>query len=144
MFPMIQRIIDAICLAISSYFGDDYEIYTESIEQGLKDGSFAVECVNPTNSRYMGNRYLQTNQFCIHYFPKTDKPQAECLEVIEALCDTLELIEVDGDLLRGTDMSNEMDEGVLHFFVNYDFFSLKKSDGVYMEDFDYDSIVKDE
>ena len=141
---MIQRIIDAICLAISSYFGDDYEIYTESIEQDLKDGSFAVLCLSPTNSRYLGNRYLRTNQFCIHYFPKTNKPKAECLEVIEALCDTLELIEIDGDLLRGTNMSNEIDEGVLHFFVNYDFFTLKESDGVYMEDFDYDSMVKDE
>lgn len=141
---MIQRIIDAICLAISSYFGDDYEIYTESIEQGLKDGSFAVVCVNPTNSRFLGNRYLRTNQFCIHYFPKTNKPKSECLDVIEVLCDILELIEIDGDLLRGTNMSNEMDEGVLHFFVNYDFFTLKESDGVYMEEFDYDSMVKDE
>ena len=136
MFQMIQKIIDGICLAISSNFGDDYEIYTESVEQGLTDGSFAIVCLNPTNSRFLGNRYLLTNQFCIHYFPKTDKPKAECLEVIEELCDTLEFIEVDGDLLRGTNMSNEMDEGVLHFFVNYDLFALKESDRVYMEDFD--------
>lgn len=141
---IIQKIIDGICLAISSYFGDDYEIYTESVEQDLKDGSFMIVPVNPTNSRYLGNRYLLTNQFCIHYFPKTDKPNAECMEVIEELCDILECIEVDGDLLRGTNMSNETDDGVLHFFVNYDFFTLKEANRVYMEDFDYDSIVKDE
>lgn len=141
---MIQKIIDGICLAISSAFGDDYEIYTESVEQGLNDGSFIVVCINPTNSRFMGNRYLRTNQFCIHYFPKTNKPEAECLEVIEELYDTLELIEVDGDLLRGTNMSSEIDDGVLHFFVNYNFFTLKESDKEYMEEFGYDSIVKDE
>ena len=141
---MIQKIIDGICLAISSNFGDDYEIYTESVEQGLNDGSFIVVCINPTNSRFMGDRYMRTNQFCIHYFPKTNKPKAECLEVIEELYDTLELIEVDGDLLRGTNMSSEIDDDVLHFFVNYNFFTLKESDEEYMEEFGYDSIVKDE
>lgn len=141
---MIQKIIDGICLAISSSFGDDYEIYTESVEQDLKDGSFSIVPVNPTNSRFLGNRYFRENQFCIHYFPKTDKRNAECLEVIEELCDLLEFIEVDGDLVRGTDMSNEMDDGVLHFFVNYDFFEFRKPDEAYMEDFDYDSILKDE
>ena len=50
---MIEKIIDGICLAISSNFGDDVEIYTESIEQGLTDGSFAVVCVNPTKSLFM-------------------------------------------------------------------------------------------
>lgn len=144
MFQLIQKIIDAICLAISSNFGDETEIYTESVEQDLKEGSFLIVCLNPTNSRFLGDRYLRTNQFCIHYFPKTDKPNAECLEVLEELFDTLETIEVDGDLLRGTDMSNEMDDDVLHFFVNYDFFTLNRPDEVYMEDFDYDSNVKDE
>ena len=143
---MIQKIIDGICLAISSNFGDETEIYTESVEQDLKEGSFLIVCLNPTNSRFLGDRYYRTNQFCIHYFPKTDKPNAECLEVLEELCDVLELIEVDGDLIRGTDMSNEIDDGVLHFFVNYDFFELRKPDEAYvvMEEFDYDSILKDE
>ena len=144
MFQMIQEIIDAICLAISSGFGDDCEIYTEAVEQDLKDGSFMIICLNPTNSRFFGNRYLRTNQFCIHYFPKTNEPNAECLEVIEELCDILEFIDVDGDLVRGTDMSNEIDDGVLHFFVNYDFFTHRMPDEIYMEGFDYDSIVKDE
>lgn len=45
---MIQKIIDGICLAISSSFGDDYEIYTESVEQDLKDGSFIIVPVKKT------------------------------------------------------------------------------------------------
>lgn len=141
---MIEKIIDGICLAISSNFGDDYEIYTESVEQGLKDGSFAVVCVNPTKSRFMGNRYFRSNQFCIHYFPKTTEPNAECLEIVESLYDILEMIEVDGDLVHGTEMSNEIDDGVLHFFVNYDFFEIRKPDEGYMEELDYDSIAKED
>ena len=41
-------------------------------------------------------------------------------------------------------MSCETDEDVLHFFVNYNFFTLKESNKEYMEEIDYDSIVKDE
>lgn len=139
---MINKIIDGICLALSSSFGDDREIYTESIEQGLVDGSFAIVCLNPTNSQFLGDRYYRTNQFCIHYFPKTDEPRSECLDILEDLYDTLELIEVDGDLIRGTNMTSEMDEDVLHFFVNYDFFTINEKDKMLMEDFDQTSEVR--
>ena len=139
---MVKKIIDGICLALSSNFGDDREIYTESVEQGLEDGSFAIVCLNPTNSRFLGNRYHNTNQFCIHYFPKTDEPRSECIDILEDLYDVLELIEVDGDLVRGTNMSCEMDESVLHFFVNYDFFTIHETDETYMEHLDYTSDVK--
>ena len=54
------------------------------------------------------------------------------------------MIEVDGDLVYGTEMSNEIDDGVLHFFVNYDFFEIRKPDEGYMEELDYDSIAKED
>ena len=139
---MIKRIIDGICLALNFQFGDDCEIYTESVNQGLKDGSFSIVCLNPTNARFLGNRYFRTNQFCIHYFPKTDEPKSECLEVLESLYDTLELIEVDGDYIRGTNMTNEIDDGVLHFFVNYDFFTIRQEDETFMEHLEHSSGVK--
>lgn len=139
---MIEKIIDGICLALSSNFGEDTEIYTEDVEQGLTDGSFAIECVNPTSSRFLGNRYFKTNRFIIHYFPKSNEPKSECLSVLEELYDILETIEVDGDLIRGTEMSSETDDDVLHFFVNYDFFTIRKVDETYMDDYDYDSELK--
>lgn len=139
---MINKIIDGICLALSSCFGDEREIYTESVEQGLVNGSFAIVCLNPTNSRFLGDRYFRTNQFCIHYFPETDKPRSECLDILEDLYEALELIEVDGDLIRGTDMTSEFDDDVLHFFVNYDFFTIHEKDEILMEDFDQTSEVR--
>ena len=139
---MIKKIIDGICLALSSKFGEDREIYTEAVNQGLEDGSFSVVCLNPTNTQFLGNRYFRTNQFCIHYFPKTNEPKSECLEVLEDLYDALEIIDVDGDLIRGTNMTNEMDDGVLHFFVNYDFFTIRKTDETLMEHLEHSSNVK--
>ena len=39
---MINKIIDGICAVINLEFGDEYEIYTESIEQGLEEPCFLL------------------------------------------------------------------------------------------------------
>lgn len=39
---MINKIIDGISISLNAEFGDDYKIYTESIEQGLKEPCFRL------------------------------------------------------------------------------------------------------
>jgi hypothetical protein len=125
MFQMINKIIDGICVAINSEFGDPYEIYTESIEQGLNEPCFSVLCLNPTINQFFGKRYFRTNQFCIHYFPSSIEKRSECQTVIERLIGALEYITIDGDQCRGTEMHFEVVDGVLSFFVNYDMYVYK-------------------
>ena len=140
---MIQKIIDGISVAINSCFGEGYEIYTESIEQGLIEPCFSVLCLNPTINQVLGKRYFRTNQFCIHYFPGSSEKQAECLSVLERLTDCLELIEVDGDLVMGTKMQGEVVDNVLSFFVNYDMYVYKeKTAEPSMETVTHNSVVK--
>lgn len=122
---MINSIIDAISISINSVFGDGYEIYTESIEQGLEEPCFSIFCLNPTNNLFLGKRYFRQNQFCIQYFPSTDEKNAECNTTMERLFDCLELITVNGDQVRGTKMNGEIVDGVLNFFINYDMFVYK-------------------
>lgn len=123
---MINKIIDGICVAINSEFGDHYEIHTESIEQGLIEPCFSILCLNPTINQKLGKRYFRTNQFCIHYFPSSSEKRSECYAVIERLVGTLETITVDGDLCRGTNMYGEVVDNVLSFFVNYDMYVCKE------------------
>lgn len=123
---MINKIIDGISVAINSEFGDPYEIYTESIEQGLIEPCFSILCLNPTINQVLGKRYFRKNQFCIHYFPNSDEKRSECHAVIERLMGALEIITVDGDLCRGTDMHGEVVDNVLSFFVNYDVYVYKE------------------
>ena len=125
---MINKIIDGISVAINSEFGDPYEIYTESVEQGLIEPCFSILCLNPTINQVLGKRYFRRNQFCIHYFPGSDEKQSECNAVNERLMNALEIITVDGDLCRGIDMHCEVSDGVLSFFVNYDMYVYKKED----------------
>ena len=126
---MIKQIIDGICIAINHVFGDSYEIYTESVEQGFQEPCFSILCLNPTINQKLGKRQFRINQFCIHYFPKsTNDARNECIEVAERLIDTLEYINVDDDLTRGNGMHYEIIDGVLSFFINYDLFMTIKTD----------------
>ena len=140
---MINGIIDGISVAINAEFTDKYEIYTESIEQGLQEPCFAILCLNPTLEQFLGKRYFRTNQFCIHYFPSSSEKRFECNEVMERLFSALEYITVGGDLIRGTEMHCEFTDGVLSFFVNYDMFVYKDLVGEdSMETFEQKTIVK--
>ena len=122
---MIYKIIDGISEAINQEFGDGYDIYTESIEQGLEEPCFSILCLNPTNDLFLGKRYKRINQFMIQFFPASDEKNKECNTVMERLFDCLEIITVQGDLTRGTKMNGEMVDGVLNFQVNYDMFVYK-------------------
>ena len=140
---MINKIIDGISVAINSEFADHYEIYTESIEQGLNEPCFSILCLNPTIDQVLGNRYFRTNQFCIHYFPSSNEKQSECFTVIERLMGALEIIDIDGDQCRGTGMHGEVDDNVLSFFVNYDMYVYKEGTAEpTMETVEFDTDVK--
>ncbi len=132
---MIERITDGILAAISEAF-EGCTIYTERVEQGLNKPCFFVTCINPNIRLYRGRRYLHTNQYAIQYLTDAVEPRAECAAVAERLFRCVELISVDGDLMRGTGMSAEVTEEAMTFTVNYDFFSYRPKDDPKMEDFE--------
>jgi hypothetical protein len=126
---MINSIIEGICIALSAEFGDECTIYTDSVEQGLKEPCFFVLCLNPTNRVFLGERYFRTNQICIQFFPsEKDNKREECNAAAERLFRCLEYITVTDDLIRGTKMNSETVDGVLNFFVNYDLFTVKRKE----------------
>ena len=120
---MINKIIDAISMALAEEFGEGYEIYTESIEQGLTEPCFSIVCVNPDINQFFGSRYKRKNSFCIHFFPVsgTDK-RSEGFEVSERIFNCLELLKFENSNIRGTNFRVEIDEEVFHFFIDYDLF----------------------
>nr|DAK32197.1 MAG TPA: tail completion protein [Caudoviricetes sp.] len=120
---MINAIVEGISMALNAEFGDTYTIYAESVEQGLHEPCFFVACISPTKRIFLGRRYLATHQMCVQYFPDSkDGKREECNGVAERLFNCLEYIEAAENLTMGTKMHAEMVDGVLNFFVNYDFF----------------------
>lgn len=139
---MINSIVKAISIALNTEFGNAYKIYAEEVKQGLKEPCFFVFCINPTNELFLGKRYFRANQFCIQYFPSTNKKKEESNAVADRLYLCLELIAVDGDLVRAAKMHYEMVDGVLNFFLNYDLFVYRKEQTDPMETIETDTTVK--
>ncbi len=133
---MMQRIINGILDAINEEFGDSYTLYTESVKQGMKEPCFFVFCISPNTRVFRGRRYYHENQFAIQFLTDAEEPRTECAAVAERLFSCLELITVDGNLMRGTEMNADISDEVLTFTVNYNFFSYRTTDELKMEEFE--------
>lgn len=124
---MTNKILDAISQALNSEFGDSYELYSENIKQDFKEPCFFIMCLNPSEQNFLGNRYYRKYLFDIQYFPKNKKsPNSELYEMQERLFNCMEYINMGNDLIRGKNRRGEVEDKILHFFVNYDVFVVKK------------------
>ena len=129
---MINRILEAIGEAIHAKFGDGCKIFTEETEQGLEGPCFFVQCMNFSSELMKEGRFLWRSQFLIRYTPPPDgERNRECCAAAGQLSDCLECITVDG-LMRGTQMHGEIAGGILHYFVNYDYYACKREETVTM------------
>lgn len=118
---MIRDIMDGICQALSNEFGSRYEIYTESLPQGMKEPCFFVLCISQGHEAQIKNRYWKKYQFGIHYFPASaGEPYAECQAVSERLCLCLELIDAGNKKILGKEMNGRVEDSVLIFTIEYD------------------------
>ncbi|HCP7239862.1 TPA: hypothetical protein OE977_003834, partial [Clostridioides difficile] len=116
---MLNNIIDGISIKLDKTFGESYTIYSEDVEQGINEPCFFIVPLNPSKVSYPSGRTLKKNSFDVHYFPKSNDKSFEINEIAEMLLEELEYIEIDGDLVRGTNMNFEIIDNVLHFFVDY-------------------------
>lgn len=123
---MLNNVTAGIAIAIDQEFGDGYEIYTDELEQDLKEPCFFMMMLDPNIERRLSVRREVDVPMSIQYFPK--KGRAECNDVAERLAlYALECITpYESDtLIRGKDMHWEVVDGVLNFFVTYNFFVYK-------------------
>lgn len=126
---MINKIIDAISIALFNEFGEGYKIYTDEVKQGHSLPCFSIFCINPSRKHFFGKKYMNKNMFMILYFPSTtDAPSYEINDITERLYGCLEYIEESGDLIRGMGMKCETIDGVLNFMVQYDLFTINTTE----------------
>lgn len=140
---MLEEIIKAISIKLNTVFGDEYEIYSDNILQGLREPCFFIALLQPERQPIMGSRDFQSNPFDLHYFPKNDSDNMEMIVVGEKMMDAMEYVTLlNGDMVRGTGRKYEIVDGVLHFFVNYNMHLIKPVEETSMEDVYVDAGVK--
>lgn len=112
--------------ALDEEFGDDFSIYTESIEQGLDNPCFLITNIVHTHDAMLSNRYQDNNSFMVQYFPESNIDYLnEINGVVGRLEDALEWITVDSSKVHGINMTSNVVDGVLNFQVDYNVRILK-------------------
>lgn len=142
---MINSIIEAISISLNEEFGDRCRIHMEEIKQGLQEPCFFIMCLSPSKEPYPGKRDFRENPFVIQYFPESADSRRECNDVAERMMHCLEYITIAGEVrpTRGTDMRYEIIDGILNFFVNYDFFTITAGEDAAMEAIESDTNIKE-
>lgn len=124
-------ILDGITLALRKAYPKS-QIEASAIEQRLKAPAFIVLLPTATQTTFLGTRKQRSPRFDIIYFPKAGRE--ECYRIADELCLVLEMITLPGgDKLRGTDISYEITDDVLHFFISYNHFIYEKTEETTME-----------
>lgn len=130
---MIKEIIDVL----HSNF-PDVRIYTETIEQGLKEPCFLISHLSASGKSEITNRMKVTNQFMIQYFPIPYKitgkhtENEQCTTMLSAIIPLLaDLKSYHANVLNGT-----IRDGVLNFECAYPEINVNVVDSDVMVDYD--------
>jgi len=142
------NIIEAISMQLDSVFNEEiknkYTIYGEEIKQGLEEPCFFIKLLTSNIRQIVGKRYFKSQLFDIHYFPKSKiESGREMLDIADNLYEALEYIKYNDELFRGTNMNYQIIDDVLHFFVNYNYYSIReKQNDEYITNLNYSQEVK--
>ena len=99
---MINEIVDSIAISLFQEFGEEYSIYTDTVEQGLQEPCFFIADLTTNTDNYLGSRKNNLCAFDVHYFSKL-KTQRDILDVSMRLLECLKLItSADGNRFLGT------------------------------------------
>lgn len=113
----VKNVMSAVSAALSGEF-EGYEVFLDDVKQGLFPPCFTVAC-GSSLEQVLGKRYRRDFDIRIHFFPGSENEHTECADAEERLFSALRYINVDGDLLRGEDMSRNYSDGVLTFNVRF-------------------------
>ena len=122
---MVNKTINAVIAALHNTFGDNYSYLKENNEQGLPTPCFLVSLLRPTSRGSLWRTYNRVMPIVINYFPKSDvRPKNECYDIGERALEAVEVIEIEGVKVSGTDLEIQLiDDNVLQIFVTYDFWT---------------------
>lgn len=134
---MTEQIICDVSKAIKEEFNqnNEYVIYTERVEQGLKTPCFFVMCSKYSDELYRGKRYRARADISIEYVAEctAENVNAEENSIIERLYDITEVISTGEGELRGTERKAEKNDKGFVFSVVYQYFYYKNESNENME-----------
>ncbi|WP_407647659.1 phage tail terminator family protein [Clostridium brassicae] len=101
-------------------------IYNEKIEQDFEEPCFFVKILSSEQDKELNIRYKKNVFFDIHYFSDKEDINSDCLNMADKFYDLLEYVQVNDNLYRATNMTHEVIDGVLHFFLQFNYKVIKE------------------
>lgn len=132
---MINDVIKGMAAAIDEEFNElshDYDIYDSRVPQDIEEPAFYIQAIDVSTNLFRDKRYLSRCHMVVHYFPENEIDfQEECNAIGVRLYWALEWIMCPGENrpLHGFNSRFDTENGVLMFFIDYEYF-LKKVDDV--------------
>lgn len=122
---MTNKIIEVISKTLGEVFGEDIKIYRKKLEQGFEKPCFFITCISTSNKQIIGPRYNLSHSFDIQYYPGDGESNVE--SIVEQLYTPLEYISIDEMSIRGSKMNYKMEDGIIHFYIDYNIQIIKES-----------------
>lgn len=131
---MIKSVFDAISIALNAEFGDGYTIYTENVRQGFREPCFFIQPITEVRTAELCDTVKKRLKVDILFFPpENSSKKSEIIRVLDIMLEKMSVLFVDGNKIRGNEISSEIEDDVLHFIVNYDFRLIKNDNTDFME-----------
>ena len=123
---MGNDLITGVMTRLRDTFGEDTTVYFDEVKQELNEPCFFVRTLEVSQELVVRNRYWRVYHLDIEYHPEDRQQTArEIADVANAMLMAMEYIHIGENLTRGTNIRYEVQDKVLHFFVDYDFFVFK-------------------
>ena len=151
---VIEAVIYGMAAKMSEIFEDEskngeskYPIYPDGEEQNVEKPCFFIKYLTGNEKREIGlyNKfYKRTLNFVIIGYT-LDGDETILHEMLEGLYELEYITATDGTLLRATNLHPEIDDGILHFLIDYEIFIKKDSDTTEkMSNYDFKGELKHE
>lgn len=119
---MSNEFITGIAQKLSDSFG--FTVYTDKIKQGFTQPCFFIQIIESNSRRIISDRFSVGCVLDIHYFSKSNNIK-DLLAVADKLLEVLDIISLEDTDIRGTQMSHNIVDNILHFMVSYKTFILR-------------------
>ena len=126
MINVVQEIVNRLR---TTYPSAQYDIYTERIEQGFSAPCFSIRQLRVDVTPYPSGLHEIVQHMDVRFFPSDSRPQEQCREIAQ----TLTLLLRRTKSLRGSNLSWEITDEVLHFFADYRQFVREIPEDILME-----------
>lgn len=108
---------------------DSPNIYAEHIKQGFSLPCFCIRCKQTEEKKLIAKRYKLFNKIEITYFPiKSDNILDDCNNVLTTLYDKFSMLKFEKGFIKGENMQGAIENGVLKFYIDYNFYVFKKEE----------------